>query len=548
MALQFRRLLQGGVLVALIGLTTLGTAGAMPGDDLRGHSGEESSATTPIEHLVVIFQENVSFDHYFGTYPIAANTGGAGEQPFTASGTTPEVNGLVANNVNGNRDLLKNNPNTAPPVRLTGQQALTCDQDHGYGDEQKAYGYDPSTALFKMNNFAMLGCDGDPYKDKAKNVMGYYDGNVVTGLWNYAQRYAMSDNSYSTVFGPSTPGALNLISGQTHGVIHDNLGPNGSDSQGTAALAGEVVAGTVVGDPRPLGDDCNPANSKVVQLSGRNIGDVLNENELTWGWFQGGFKATSRSTTGTATCGSQHPIGAALGKTTPLTNDYIPHHEPFQYFASTANPHHLPPSSPDKIGETDQAKHQYDLSDFFTAADNGHLPAVSFLKAAGYQDGHAGYSDPIDEQKFLVETINHLQKLPEWSHTAVVIAYDDSDGWYDHQPAPIMNPSQTSEDQLTGDGNCGTGTPLGGYQGRCGLGPRQPFLLISPYAKSNFVDHTVTDQASILRFIEDNWDLGRIGNGSFDHISGSLLNLFNFDSPANAAPYRLDPATGRPTS
>ena len=102
------------------------------------------------------------------------------------------------------------------------------------------------------------------------------------------------------------------------------------------------------------------------------------------------------------------------------------------------------------IGRQDQANHQYDLKDFWAAADNGNLPAVSYLKAAEYQDGHAGYSDPLDEQTWLVDTINHLEKLPTWKSTAVVIAYDDSDGWYDHQMGPILTQSQTSLDTLSG--------------------------------------------------------------------------------------------------
>jgi phospholipase C len=133
------------------------------------------------------------------------------------------------------------------------------------------------------------------------------------------------------------------------------------------------------------------------------------------------------------------------------------------------------------IGRTDQANHQYDLSDIWTAADGGNLPAVSFLKAAKYQDGHAGYSDPLDEQTFLVQAINHLQQLPSWKSTAVIIAYDDSDGWYDHVMGPIV--SQSSDptyDALLGAGLCGA-TPAGAPSDRCGYGPRLPLLVISPY-------------------------------------------------------------------
>jgi phospholipase C len=169
------------------------------------------------------------------------------------------------------------------------------------------------------------------------------------------------------------------------------------------------------------------------------------------------------------------------------------------------------------------------------------------LKAPAYQDGHAGYSDPLLEQQFLVASINELMKSPEWNHIAIIIAYDDSDGWYDHVMSPILNQSQTIYDVFTGSGSTGTNSPLGEFQGRAGYGPRLPLLVISPFAKQNFVDHTITDQSSILRFIEDNWKLGRIRNGSFDALAGSLLNTFDFDH--RDEPDRrlfLDANTGEP--
>src|SRR4029077_2683299 len=129
------------------------------------------------------------------------------------------------------------------------------------------------------------------------------------------------------------------------------------------------------------------------------IGDLLNAKNVTWGWFQGGF----------ADCTQSHANMAGV-----VSNDYIPHHEPFQYYASTANPQHLPPSTPSMIGKTDQANHQYDLTAFHTAVHDHNLPAVSFLKAPAYQDGHAGYSDPLDEQTFVVDEINRLQRSPQW--------------------------------------------------------------------------------------------------------------------------------------
>src|SRR5215467_11259580 len=162
---------------------------------------------TPIKHLVVIFQENVSFDHYFGTYPVAANP--AGEPAFHARPGTPSVNGYTP-------ALLNNNPNLNPangagatnPFRLDRSQAVTRDQGHGYKQEQQAFD-GGAMDLFP----ATVGRSGPPGGVNNTGLnLGYFDGNTVTALWNYAQHYAMSDNSYSSTFGPSTPGLLNLVS------------------------------------------------------------------------------------------------------------------------------------------------------------------------------------------------------------------------------------------------------------------------------------------------------------------------------------------------
>ena len=166
------------------------------------------------------------------------------------------------------------------------------------------------------------------------------------------------------------------------------------------------------------------------------------------------------------------------------SRDYSAHHDPFQYYASTANPAHLPPATEAEIGHNGQANHQYDLSYFYQSLTDGNLPAVSFVKAPRYQDGHAGYSDPIDEQTYLVNTINAIEQSQFWKSTAIIIAYDDSDGWYDQVMPPIVNSSTSVEDALSGTGQCGNGTPAGGFEDRCGYGQRLPLLVISPYARA----------------------------------------------------------------
>jgi phospholipase C len=510
-------------------LACLAAFGPVAASDDRKDVPAQKTAT-PIQHVVVIFQENVSFDHYFGTYPHAANNNPVEPSFGPASSDTPTTNNLLS------AGLHTQNPNSTQPFRLSRAQNYTCDQGHDYKPEQQAFN---GGLMDKFPESVGVG-GGSPPCDFGKGtglVMGYYDGNTVTALWNYAQNFAMSDNSFNSMFGPSTPGALNLIAGQTCCVV-SSLG----DISDSAVTAGGKT--TVIGDPDPLYDDCGSPAQVGLGTSALNIGDVLNSAGITWGWFQGGFKPSTPFTGGAtkAVCASKT---ANLGGS--LQTDYSAHHEPFQYFSSTSNPHHLPPSSVAMIGHTDPANHQYDLADFWNAVNAGNLPAVSFLKAKRAQDGHAGYSSPLDEQVFLVNTLNSLQQSSAWSSTAVFIMWDDSDGWYDHVMGPIVSQSATPQDALF-NGSCGSAAKaFGGIQGRCGYGPRLPLLLISPWAKVNFVDHGITDQSSAIRFIEDNWLSGkRLGGGSFDSIAGSPISLFDFsEDHGHTKKLLLDPSTGK---
>jgi phospholipase C len=525
--------------LAAVSLAALLVQGTLPGPIFAAGHGEGNQTATPIKYLVVIFQENISFDHYFGTYPYATNP--PNEPRFKAKANTPTVNGYTEGLLYNNPNLLNTTGNAGGatnPFRLDRSQAATADQDHDYTPEQQAFHGGLMDSFPEYTGTAGPPPSGIPGTTTGL-VMGYYDGNTVTALWNYAQRYAMSDNSYDTNFGPSTPGAINLISGQTNGVT-DQMNAGGD-------VIGDGAGGfTLVSDADPVGDMCSTTTGAVVQFSGTNIGDLLNDRGITWGFFTGGFNLSETNPNGTTGCKRSHTSTI----TTTNKADYIPHHEPFQYYKSTANPQHLRPTG--TVGFTDQANHQYDTDDFFAAVTSGNMPAVSFLKAPGYQDGHAGYSDPLDEQTWIVNTINFLQQTPEWKYTAVVIAYDDSDGWYDHQMSPIVNQSQTTMDALTAPGQCGssTNTLLAGIsaphvQGRCGYGPRLPLMVISPWAKKNYVDHSVTDQSSITRFIEDNWLGGERITGSFDAIAGTLNGMFDFgNGPKNSGEYLLDATYG----
>jgi phospholipase C len=620
------------------------------------HDRDRGPLSRQIKHVVVIFQENASFDHYFATYPDAKNTDGV---RFVARADTPTVNGLTDGNSQFpervNVGLHDFNPNTtvglptglnpnggANPFRMTREQIVTCSNNHDYKGEQLTTDSGFMDKFPQQNATNGPGCATD-----GSTVMGYFDGNTVTAMWNWAQRFSMSDNSWGTTYGPSTPGAINLISGQTAGaVVHRFAGTKGPTGQLTDSIQSTTIpdvffvgptnatvttdllgsaqpvaaqTGTLVTDLDPYLDDCGNdkggtvAGKLTVELSGRNVGDLLNEKGVTWGWFAGGFRTAAKANPVTtdpshplagisndpfgtpsfggasndgqaqnvgapnfmpAVCNAAHVLhpdatSSFDGNTAiihPTRTDYNPHHSPFQYYASTRNPHHLPPSSVRMIGRTDQANHQYDLLDFYAALKSGNLPAVSFLKAINRDDGHpGGESDPLAEQRFLVQTINLLQQSRDWETTAVFIAWDDSDGWYDHATPPLVNPSAAAGFDAVSDangGNCGS-PKSDAIQARCGFGPRLVLNMVSPWSKVNYVDHTLTDQSSILRFIEDNWDLNYIDGPavrdannqlrkpgfplaphrqSFDVITGSFDNMF--DDEPHFARFILDPATG----
>lgn len=389
-----------------------------------GQDSADAKTTTPIKYVVVIYNENISFDHYFGTYPHAQNN--PGETPFHAKDDTPRVNNLESaglltanNNTTGTGTGTQVNPFRIPP-----SVPVTCDNDHDYNDEQFAFHgglmdqfLTPLTALGESGTVSCV----DPVLGP-NTAMGYYDGNTVTAIWNYAQHFSLSDNSYSTTFGPSSPGAINLISGNTFAATIFPTKANGKPASPVDQVAGfaanpSTTVGALIGDARPHLDDCvqttpGLAGANQVTMSGKNIGDLLNAKGITWGWFQGGFAPTGTNQAGLAICGQHHAGLAGDDAVTQSSDgDYIPHHEPFQYYPSTANVRHTRPSDSKLIGTSaDGANHQYDTIDFMTALDEGRLPTVSFIKAPAYQDAHPGYSDPIDEQFFTVNIINSIMQ------------------------------------------------------------------------------------------------------------------------------------------
>ncbi len=316
----------------------LATATALADDQNRGPgNGDGNAATkTPIKHLVVIFNENISYDHYFATYPNAQNN--PHETPFRASRRTPINNNLLTpldvdhdfRRLTG-VNLLTNNPNDNPqapvapnnqrqngadaanPFRLSPAQASTADQGHNDMPEQAAYnnghvdGFPAWTGT--AGGTAANGPLPPPAAVATKGlVMGFYDGNTVTALWNYAQHFAMNDNSYSTQFGPSSPGAINLISGQSNGFaatvgVQDgqgNLLHTTHEAFGDASHVSSNI--TLIGDADPIDDVCSNPRSSRSPWRAATSATCSTQRNITWGWFEGGFNLKTVNANGSTGC------------------------------------------------------------------------------------------------------------------------------------------------------------------------------------------------------------------------------------------------------
>ncbi len=574
--------------LALVAMASLFLAGC--NDDLANSGSGGSTAAvsaqdalttaTPIKHLVVIYGENESFDHYFGTYPQSQNPSGEPTQSWVAPANMPYPNNYLAHasllNANPNMTNAKNQSlgyqaSFLNPFRIDRAQYNVSSQNHSYLPEQEASDNGLMDAFPFYTGSAQGSSTANGTSTSAQfgtkaQVLGYFDGNTVTALWNYAQNYAMNENAWTETFGPSTPGAIEAISGQNNGVV---------TSTGAAIGANVIADGqgsfTATGDGDPTSDKCSalvngstPSGAATYKLLGQNIGDLLNAAGITWGGFMGGFDTTATNANGSTNC-ARSTVSPNTGAAAVV--DYVPHHAWFQYYGTTANINHTRPSSTAMIGYTEATdssygatavNHQYDYNDFVTAVSAGNYPSVSYIKAPAFQDAHPGNSNPLDEQAFVTKVINFLMQQPDWKNTAVIIAYDDSDGWYDHQAPNIMTSSfDATNDAYNSPGNCTSSTATQGVglnggkpvNGRCGPGTRTPFIVISPYARQNFIDSTFISQASIVRFIEDNWLGGkRIGNGSHDAVAGDIRSMFDFTSSPRTGTLLLDNNNGTKSS
>jgi phospholipase C len=457
------RLLRLGVPLALLLSLLVGIASPI-----------QAQSASPINHVIVIFQENRSFDSVYGKFPGAngiANAGAAikqvdkNGQPYA---TLPQPI---------NTNLRPAGPDSRFPANLPVQpfdiskyvpaDQMTGDMVHRFYQEQ--FQIDGG----KMDKFVA-------WSDAAGLVMGYYDGtNMPEG--KLAQQYTMADNFFHAAYGGSFLNHFWLMCACTP------KWPNAPASRVAQLDANGVMVkdGSVTPDGYAINtsftiNSPHPANitdttQLVPQQTSLTIGDRLSEKGVSWAWYSGGWS------------------DALAGHPDPL---FQFHHQPFAFFKNYAD------------GTDGRAQHLKDESEFHHAVQTNALPAVSFIKPLGPDNEHPGYASLLRGQQHVADLVQEVQNSPAWADTAIIITYDENGGAWDHVAPPKLD--------------------------QWGAGSRVPAIIISPFAKRGFVDHTQYDTTSILKFIEDRWGLAALGTR--DASANGLTNAFDFSQKPGQPP------------
>ena len=425
----------------------------------------EIHTETPIKHVVVIFDENRSFDHYFGTYPNAANPAGDpvlqaayadGQQPGQrqSAGRQPEP------------PIRPTAPGATDPFRLDRAQANTAFQNHAYGPSSRPL----TTARMDLfPNFTGSGTTGGAGAFGTNGqVMGYFDGNTVTAMWNYAQHFAMSDNAYTDTFGPSTPGAIEVISGQTNGGAEHRRHVDATVPDGQGGL-------TLIGDTDPAATrarrDQHDADGRQEH---RRPAQRRTASPGAASWAAS--TCTLKNANGTTGCDRAAPSRACSAAPRGL--------HPASRLVPVLRLDRQPDACAAELGRRDRpyyeadgktldpANHHYDLDDFFAAVKAGNFPSCPSSRCRPIRMVMRATPIRSTSRPSSSKLINFLQQQPDWKNTAVIITYDDSDGWYDHRYVRRTASYDPTADQVNGAGLCGHG-PHKPPAGATGL-QRQP--------------------------------------------------------------------------
>jgi phospholipase C len=563
-------------LIAILGNTTAAMANDYPRPERLTTAQKIELLRKKVKYVFVIFHENESFDHYFGTFP-GANGLFSAPKGFTPAKKTPsfaqQYLDASLNPATISPFLMPQAVTTASGQVVPIYPADEISVDHSHQGMANDLHVDPSTGVAANDRYAMnqegLTTDAAGYlvtskgaaptaitlaqQQKAEVDVSHIDCDTIPFMWSWAKNFVLFDNFRQTIVGPSTPNAIAIISGQsgeTQWALHNDQGatvtyanPAFPNNLG-ASYGSNVKPSTsnayvpVVNDPGPFPGsksdpnavkppynfDEDPTNPTVnltfatqpLSFMGTNIkqviasdpnpmADLLDVQEdismianvnpvVNWGWYQQGFNANDTSDPyepqNTATPNPTNDPG--------LNTGYVLHHNAPQYFGYLAdNPQVL-------NGNLHGAK------DFFQAVEKRTLPANGgvFYLRGGYNnndglvpvnptpaiqhaflgnDDHPAYSDQQISEAFAAKAISDIANSPYWENSAIIITYDETDGFYDH-----VSPDRRS--------TFADGSPLA-------AGPRIPTILISPYARTGRISHQYSEHGSILKFINELYGL-----------------------------------------
>ncbi len=491
-----------------------------------------------VKYVFVLFQENRSFDFYFGTYPGAhglfsqpeSRTPGFKQPIVDADGKVGTISPFkipqsVVNTSGATVLLYPEDTDSVNHAHVAIDAKLNLTPSHVARNDRYAFVEQGLTGTLSSDGKTYTGpAPTQQQVQKGELVMGHVDCDTAPFLWNYADRFTLYDNFFDTVIGPSTPNAIAMIAGQsgeTQWVKHPELASNVNLTAGQLPVTADPAPFwgsaldflTPPSEKQPTESGAAPSGNPASNLTfatlplsfmGKDIEkttaqdldpsfDLLdvkedirkiagdNNKPVNWGWFQEGYDHESTDPTSTAT-----------------NANYIAHHNAPQYFGYEAN------------NPVETKAHLKGLGDFYTAIKAKALPAAGgvFYVRGGYgnldgltprspspavkaaftgNDDHPGYSDAQISESLLADSINAIASSKYWPESAIIITYDETDGLFDHTQ-PVIRSFD----------------PLGNALDQ---GPRIPMILISPYARAHAITHEATEHGSIIKFIDDLFNL-----------------------------------------
>jgi phospholipase C len=405
-----------------------------------------------IRNIVVIYLENHSFDNLYGLFPGA--DGIADAPPETTRQT--DAQGKPYENLPPVLDTRKKPP--VPDERFPAglpnrpfEISRYVPADQKVGDlVHRFYQHRTQIDGGRMDRFAAV-------SDAGGLAMGHYDGRQLP-MWQYAQRYTLADRFFQAAFGGSFLNHMWLACACTprHGNPPKEL-LTVLNSKGELVKDGPLTpdgyaVNTMFSTYGPYSPKVKEPKMVLPPQTLPTLGDRLSEKKISWAWYSGGWN------------------DAVAGRPDP---SFQFHHQPYAYFKRYAE------------GTPDRAAHLRDEADFLRAIEQGKLPAVSFYKPLGSLNEHPGYADLLSGDRRVAEIVGRIEKSPQWPHTVVIVTYDEFGGFWDHVAPP------------KGD--------------RWGPGSRIPAIIVSPFARRGYVDHTPYDTTSILKLIETRFGLKPLG-------------------------------------